>query len=162
MQDGSLPVGHVDIYIHNGVGGTSAGLVTAAQKIIDGYTDESNNRISGYKAAGIIATVKAATEQPQQFVVRVNWKTGYSLTLDVKNNLIAAIQRYVASLNPGQSIIYNKLIEIAMSVPGIYNCTVESPNGDVAANDLRSIMTVGDIQILDDDNLTVTSETFTT
>jgi hypothetical protein len=163
VEDGSLPVGHVDIYIYNGVGGTTQALVDACQKIIDGYIDENNNRISGYKAAGIIATVKAAIEQGVNFNIFVKMKNGFSLTEELKEQLKGAIVRYVLTLNPGDALVFNKIIELAMDVPGIYNVIIATPNGDVVPESSRHVITIlGEISIATDDEFTITSETYTT
>jgi uncharacterized phage protein gp47/JayE len=162
MQDGSLPVGHVNIYIFNGVGGTSSSLVTNCQKIIDGYIDDNGNRIAGYKSAGIIVKVQAAIEQPQAFEISVKMVAKSVLTSDVVEQIKAGIVRYISNLNPGDVCVYNKIIELVMDVDGVYNCLVTSPVGDVAAESASNVITVGSITIIEDTEFTVTSETYNT
>jgi hypothetical protein len=164
LLDGSKPAAHADIYIHNGVGRTSADLVTNAQKIIDGYTDSNNNRISGYKSAGIIASVIATTENPIAFVIRVTMLPGFSLTSSVSSQISGAIAAYVSSLNPGEKLVYNKIIDLVMATAGVYNCVVTSPVGDVVLANASIINTIASISITETTaGLTVTSsETFTT
>lgn len=157
--DGSLPVGHVDIYIYNGFGGTTSDLVDATQKIIDGYIDANGNRIAGFKAAGVIAKVKPAIEQPQTFLVNVKMMSSFSLTDDIANQIQGAIAKYISTLAPGDTLIYNKIIELVMDVPGIYNCVVASPNGDVAAVDSQHIITVGSITVTENNAIKILSET---
>jgi hypothetical protein len=164
LIDGSKPAAHADIYVHNGVGGTSSILVANAQQIIDGYTDSNNNRISGYKSAGIIASVIAATENPIGFVIQVTMQPGASLTASVSSQISGSIGNYVSGLNPGDRLVYNKIIDLVMGTPGVYNCVVTSPVGDVVVANAGIINTVGSITItVPSSGLTVTSnETFTT
>lgn len=163
VEDGSLPVGHVDIYIFNGTGGTTTALVVACQKVIDGYIDDNNNRVSGYKSAGIIATVKAAVEQGVNFNIFVKLKSGFTLSDNMKEQIKGAIVRYVTTLDPGDTLVFNKIVELVMDVDGVKNCIVASPNGDVVPSTSRNVVTIlGEIDIATDDQFTILSETYTT
>lgn len=145
--DGSKPPCHVDIYVYNGVGGTSSVLVADAQEIIDGYTDQNSNRIPGYKAAGVIAAVYAATELPQSIQINIIWQPSFSLNPTTQNQIEQAIVNYMSSLSPGDSLIYNQLIEIVMAQSGVYNVSISHPNGDVVPPNNQSIVTLGSITI---------------
>lgn len=158
--DGSLPVGHVDVYIYNGFGNTSAALVAATQQIVDGYVDSNGNKIAGFKAAGIIATVKAAIEQPQTFQINVKMQPNTSLTDDIISQIQGAIVKYVSTLGPGDTLIFNRIIELVMDSSSVYNCVIVSPNGDVQALDVQHIITVGSVSVTEDSNLGVVGETF--
>jgi hypothetical protein len=149
LLDGSKPAAHCDIYIHNGVGGTSSSIVDAASKIINGFTDTNNNRISGYKAAGIIATVLAVSENPVPFDIRVNMLAGFSLTATIISQISSAIAKYVDSLQPGEKLLYNKIIDLVMNTTGVYNCVIVSPVGDVVLPSLAFMNTVGNISIIE-------------
>lgn len=160
--DGSLPVGHVDICIYNGFGNTSAALVASAQQIIDGYIDVNGNRISGYKAAGIIATVKAAIEQPQTFNIFVKMLPNFGLTNDIQTQIQGAITKYMGTLGPGDTLVFNRIIELVMDVTGIYNVVIASPNGDIVPIDSEHIVTISSITVTEDAALAILTETYTT
>jgi hypothetical protein len=153
--DGSKPPAHCDIYIHNGVGGTSSSLVSAAQKVIDGYTDTNNNRISGYKAAGIIATVLPAVENPISFIIQVTMKPSFSLTNDLKSEISGFLSKYVDTLNPGERLVYNKVIDLVMDADGVYNCLILSPAGDIVPSGVQVINTVNSINITENTAFTI-------
>lgn len=161
MIDGSKPTCHVNVYVYNGVGGTSAALVSSAQQIIDGYTDSNNNRIPGYKAAGVVALVYAATEIPQSININIVWQSGFSLNPTTQNQIEQSIVNYFNSLSPGDTLVYNQLIEIVMAQTGVYNCLITSPNGDVVTPNQQSVMTLSSINITSNATPSlVTGETF--
>lgn len=147
ILDGSKPTGHCDVYVYNGIGSTSAALVANAQKIINGYVDANGNKIPGYKPAGTIVTVFAAVEQPQNVTLSTSWLPSYSLTTAVQSQIAGAIQQYFQSLGPGDTLLYNKLVEICMETTGIYDIVFSTPTADVVPPNAQTIITQGVITI---------------
>jgi hypothetical protein len=147
VLDGSNPIGHVNIYIYNGLGSTSAALVANCQNIIYGYIDSDGNRLPGYKAAGIVATTIAATEQPQNFVLQTTWLSGYILDSNAEAAIAASVVQYMSTLKPGDSLIYNELISLVMGQNGMYNCVLSTPSGDVIPGNSQTVIKAGTITI---------------
>lgn len=157
--DGSKPSAHVSIYIYNGTGNTSKALINQTQSVIDGYYDKNGNRIAGYKAAGIIAKVLSVQESLQNIVINVVMAPGYSLTSSIIATITNSVSTYINSLNPGDNLILNQIIEIVINNPGIYNCYIVSPVGDVIPPDFTTVVSLNSILINPVLSLTVTSET---
>lgn len=144
---GTGPAGTSTVYIHNGVDGASANLITEAQRIIDGYTQADGTLVPGYKAAGVIITVAAATVITQDVTATVVTRPGYD-TSTVKAAIEEAITVYLASLELGQDLIRYELVERIMGVEGVYNITsLTVPAADVVANEN---------QVLEKGTLTIT------
>lgn len=131
--------GFVDLFIYNGVGSPSAQLIARTQQIIDGYS-EGGVKIPGYKAAGIIATVLAVTEIPQDVTVVLAYEAGYS---GLGSKAQAAIDAYVSGLEIGQDMIRNELIERLMVIPGIKDLTLSAPAANVPAQQVTAVAFTG-------------------
>ena len=121
--------GQVNIYIHNGTSGTSAGLVAECQKVIDGYRDADGTPIPGWKAAGVVVTVAAATD--------VSIDVNATLTvLDAYDSATCAaaaetaMRDYIDGLGIGAKVVLAELIAAAMEVPGVYNVSITLPVAD--------------------------------
>ncbi|KAA0888779.1 baseplate J/gp47 family protein [Oryzomonas rubra] len=129
------PAGLLNLYIYNGTGGTSAALVAATQKIIDGYTNTDGTIVAGYKAAGVVVTVMAATETAINFSVAITLQTGYD-SATVISTVKSTIDTYVNSLGVGKAFIYNEMVERIMGISGVYNAVISAPTADMtpAAN----------------------------
>lgn len=139
LTDTNIPVGLVECYIHNGVGGTSAELVASAQQIIDGYRLSDGTAVPGWKAAGVIVNTMAAPE--------VNVSVSGSLTVDSSANeadaiaaASAAVSDYLQTLNIGAPAIRSEIIAKIMSVSGVYNVTLSTPASDIAVSAQQKIM----------------------
>lgn len=113
-------------YIYNGSGGASADLVTKTQQTIDGYRDANNKKVPGFKAAGVVATVTAATTLALDVTASVVAAFGSdkdALKIQVEN----AVSAYIQSLGLGAEFIYNEMIERIMSIAGVVDVTVTTP-----------------------------------
>jgi uncharacterized phage protein gp47/JayE len=130
LRDNTQPVGLYFGYIHNGVGGTSGNLVAAAQQVINGYKNPDGSKVRGYKAAGTVCTVMAATEQALQVVGVLTVAQGYD-----KPTVLQAVEQgltsYILALGIGEAALRAKLDELAMDVPGVVNFVLSSPLADV-------------------------------
>lgn len=119
--------GVCNVYIYNGSDGASTDLVTRAQAIIDGYTDADGTAIPGYKAAGVIATVAAATLN--EVDVTCNVLAGSGVTDEAVASVIAT---YLQSLDIGQGAIYHEIVERIMAIAGVTDVAFTTPTANVA------------------------------
>ncbi|CAB4137099.1 Baseplate protein J-like [uncultured Caudovirales phage] len=129
LSDPLQPVGWVQLYVHNGVGSTSAGLVTRAAEVIHGYYDAKGNPVPGWKAAGVQVDVAAATQTAVPVTGAIYAETGYaaaSLVAPVQ----AAIAAYLTELPIGGPAYRAEIIAAAMGVPGVRNFTLAAPATD--------------------------------
>ena len=133
-----------DCVIYNGVGTASAGLITEAQKIIDGYVDDNGVKIAGYKAAGVVATAVSATPVAQDVTIATTQSASASGAAEAIEEAILA---YFATLKVGDDLIWAELVQLTMAVDGVTNCDVSVPAADV---------TITDTQVLIPGTITVT------
>jgi uncharacterized phage protein gp47/JayE len=139
LTDNTQPVANVNVYIHNGVGSTSAALVAQAIKILTGYTDASGNKIPGYKAAGVNLTLVAATEQAVNVTATLTAVSGYD-----KPTLVTAAQQaiygYLIGLPIGAPALFAEIVQLAMDIPGVYNFALTAPAADTTPASSGKIM----------------------
>lgn len=131
--------GYVEVYIHNGVGGTSPTLVDNAQVIIDGSYDADGNPIPGWKAAGVVVDCFAATEVLQAVTGSIYFLAGYQ-SADVLAACTTVVRSYLLSLKVGEKSVKNEIIERIMAVPGVYNLVLAAPTSDLAPSASEKIM----------------------
>ncbi len=139
LVDANIPVGLVECYIHNGVGGTSPALIAAARQIIDGYRLSDGTAVPGWKAAGVIVNTMAA---PEVSVVVSGSITVDSVT-DEASAIVAAaaaVSDYLQTLDIGYPAIRSEIIAQIMSVPGVYNVALTLPAADIAVTANQKIM----------------------
>lgn len=138
--DVTQPTGLVLMYIHNGVGSTSPALVAKTKDVMYGYTDPVTQEVvPGWKAAGVVVTVIACTEQLVNVYGVITEVPGYD------HDTVAAaagdlITQYLLGLDIGESAIAAKIIELAMSVEGVYNFHLSSPAADVVPSSSTKVM----------------------
>ncbi|MDR3519153.1 MAG: baseplate J/gp47 family protein [Azospirillaceae bacterium] len=130
VSDHSQPVGQVNVYIHNGSGGTSAALVALAQQIIDGYYDASGTPVPGYKAAGVICTVAVAPETAVTVTGTLSYTSG-ATPATVAAAAVAAINSYITGLDIGVPVLLAEVIALVMAVSGVSNVSLSTPTADV-------------------------------
>lgn len=139
MTDNTQPVSLVNVYIHNGVGSTSAALVAQASKILYGYTDASGNKVPGYKAAGVNVVCAAAAEQLVNVTANLTPLPGFD-----EPTLIAAassaVYAYLIGLPIGQPALFAEIVQQIMDINGVYNVTVSAPTGDTTPSASTKIM----------------------
>jgi hypothetical protein len=139
ILDNTQPIGLVNMFVHNGVGTTSSGLVTLANSVIYGYYDTFGNAVPGWKAAGVKVVLAAATEVTQNIVGSVTALAGYSsAALAITAN--AALANYILSLDIGAPFIEAEAIFLIMSIAGVANCTLTTPATDVTATTAQKLM----------------------
>jgi uncharacterized phage protein gp47/JayE len=140
LTDKTRPVGLVEVYIHNGSGATSAALVSRARDVVYGYVEPTTqNKVPGWKAAGIQANVYACTEQYVNMYGVVTELSGFDHTT-VADAVTAAVQQYILELDIGAPALVAEIIAAAMAVDGIYNFTLTLPAADVQPADSVKLM----------------------
>lgn len=133
------PTGLVTVYVHNGVGSTSAALVAAAQQIINGYVNAAGQNVPGYKGAGINVVVVAATDQSLDITGVLTVMPGYT-TAAVDVSVGAVIAAYAAGLPVGASYQASQAAALVIGVSGVSNWQPASPTADVAAGSNSKIL----------------------
>lgn len=131
LTDEDEPVAWVNVYVYSGASVTSPTLVAETQKIIDGYYDVSGAAVPGWKAAGVIVDVIAATTKSINITGVVTVDSGYDDD-DVRAAVEAAMTVYIQGLSVGETVILAELIAIAKrDIPGVLNINLTVPSGDV-------------------------------
>jgi len=133
LTNNALPISSIFCYIHNGVGSTSVGLVSQAQNVINGYTDTSGTPVPGWKAAGVVCTVAAATEQPRSLTAVLTAAAGYSHATLV-TQAVSVLTAYMLAIPIGAPAIFAIFEALVMAIPGVANFAISVPNNtDTAA-----------------------------
>lgn len=145
IDDMTQPVGYIDCYIYNGHGGTSADLQAAAQTIVDGYYAADGTRVIGWKAAGIVCTVKLATEQAVAFTATVTPDEGYQVA-DLTSSISDAVSNYVLSLGIGDTFVLAEVIKLSKQVRGVYDVAITAPAANVVPGSNTQLVP-GDITV---------------
>lgn len=123
--------GLVFCYVCTSTGGASSNLVAQAQKVIDGYVDDSRNAVEGYKAAGDTCVVYSAAEVPVNVAVAMTVLPGVVASV-VQTKAEDIINVYVQSLGIGDDVIINEVVERVMGIDGVYNVNITVPTGDLS------------------------------
>lgn len=124
------PAGVFTLYIYNGSGSTSGALVTETQKIIDGYIDVDSTIVPGYRAAGVLGVVVAATEVAVTITATLTLKPGVVLA-DVTPLAVANITSYFKELGIDDDFIREEAICRILDVPGIVDVVMTVPAANV-------------------------------
>lgn len=126
LSDVTQPIGLVNCYIHNGGGGTSGALIAEVQKVIDGYYDPTGVAVPGWKAAGVVVNVIAATEYPLTVTGTVTVSPYYTASA-VKAVCVTAVQDVLRALAIGEGISESQIIMAIMTVPGVIKVIISAP-----------------------------------
>jgi uncharacterized phage protein gp47/JayE len=139
------PAGRASVYIYNGSGTASAGLIASAQSIINGYRDVGGNIVPGYKAAGVIVTVASVTVNPTNVTASIQCTRGGD-PVSIRTAAIAAITGYLQIMTIGQPVILNEIIERIMAIPNVNDVALVLPVGNILTGS-NEIATVGTVTI---------------
>lgn len=140
--DPQEPIALVECYLHNGSAPASAALITRANEVIFGYTDEEGEKIPGWKAAGVHVDIFAATEVTVAVTGTLTAEPGYEVA-DLAAVAINEVTQYLLELpmDPdGSAAIRAEIIAIIMGVEGVYNVDLTLPAADVSATFSEKIM----------------------
>lgn len=130
VDDPTQPLGYVDVYLWNGVDSATPGLLTAAQKIIDGYYDVDGTRVIGYKGAGVVVTAKAVVEQYQDTGLAIAMEDGYLLS-DVTSQITELVGNYIIGLGIGETYVVSEVVALVKSLEGVYDVQSTDPVSNV-------------------------------
>lgn len=122
LADINQPIAWVKVFIHNGVGSTSADLVARAAEVIAGYTDENDVQVPGWKAAGVHVDVIAATEVPVDVTGTLTAAPGYD-SADLCQMAEDTITAYLRSLGIGETYLESEAVFRVKSIEGVVNIT---------------------------------------
>lgn len=119
--------GRVNLYIHNGTGGTSQALVDAVTGIVEGEWDSANERWTpGYRPAGMRVDVHAMQEQAVDIAIEITADAGLRTTA-----FIAGIEAALgAAVRDGQrdgTLRPIELVNAALPLAGVDGATLISP-----------------------------------
>lgn len=118
--------GRVDLYLHNGVGSTTAPLVARAQALIDGYRDDAQDLIvPGYRPAGMAVACQAISDVPLTVTATVTLAAGYTLA-EVRTQAQAALTSLLRHL-AGDRLTIPAIINTLYGMPGIANLILVAP-----------------------------------
>jgi uncharacterized phage protein gp47/JayE len=140
LEDSRMPIALVNCYVHNGVDGASAALLSEVQKVLHGYTTPDGVIVPGWKAAGVQVVVYAATS----IQVSVAASVTVDGRFDAQEALLAveaAIADYISGLQIGADVLLAEIIAAAMGVDGIVNFQPSAPTQDVAISPTQKAMT---------------------
>lgn len=118
--------GRFDVYIYGSAGIASDELVAQAQKIIDGYRDESGELVPGYRPAGVNTTVRAMAERSIDIALNVRMRSGFSITDATRAALKTAIDAQLALLPSGGVLVMTKITDACLAVSGVLEVWVSN------------------------------------
>lgn len=142
LLDNTQPPSVISCRIHNGGGGTSPELVAATQAIVDGYQQVDGTIVQGWKAAGVICTVLAATEILVTITGAITVLKNYDGIL-VRNEALTAVNNYVQALPVGVEVVLSEIVAVIMAVEGVYNVLLAAPLADVTVPAISKAMPSG-------------------
>jgi hypothetical protein len=112
--------------------GASAALVARAQQVVNGYYDSATGApVEGYKPAGVVVTVRAATRRVQPVNLIIYVGEGYSLSL-VAESIRFAIREVFARQRIGSPLLrLNDLRQAIGLTRGVIDHTFLNPVADI-------------------------------
>jgi uncharacterized phage protein gp47/JayE len=122
----ALPTGSsiVSSYSYN------TGLAAELVKVLEGFREDPVN-YPGVKAAGVRISVENPIIRRVAVICLVTAKSGYD-ELSLRVSVQAAIERYFASLEVGDDVIYSRLLAVANAVDGVNSAKIQEPPDDVS------------------------------
>lgn len=140
--------GTYDVYLWNGVGPASPALVTAARKVLDGYTDTDGTKIWGYKPAGIGYNAASVNVVNVPLAMTVTPSETYGITdadvaaklTDLRPQIINAVTNYFATLKPDQTLIWASIEAVVKQIQGVYDVSVTAPADNVQASSTQVLV----------------------
>lgn len=139
----TAPAGYFDVFIFNGQGDTSVELVAEAQKIIDGFEDPTLGRVAGFRAAGDVASVKAAEEIIIDVDADIIISEGFSFA-ELEASIVDSIVVIFESSKIAQDFLVNDIICSIKAVSGVFDVIMNTPtaNVEIAFNQVGILGTI--------------------
>lgn len=122
------------------------GLIQEVQKVIDGDENDREN-YPGWRAAGVRVWVLTPAVLVQSVDANLTISEGFA-TSEVINDVEDAILDYINNLGISGDVVRARIIEIIMSVSGVYNVNLVAPAADVIIlDDQLPRTTLGNLNI---------------
>ena len=128
------PAGSGTCYICNSAGTASSDLIALAQKLINGYKDASGAKIAGWKAAGAIITVAAATRSVHNTTVAIVMAADVQDPAALRAQAQSISGTYLSSGGIGDSYIFNEHVQRVMDLTGVIDVTITASGNVNPAN----------------------------
>ncbi len=118
--------------VESPVGGYTwfTGLIKEVQRHVDGDAADRIN-YPGWRAAGVLVIVRSPTIQSISVAGTITVLDGFTVA-DVVADVATAIAQYINGLGIGGEVVLAKIIEVSMSVPGVFDCAFTAPTANVA------------------------------
>jgi len=123
ILDNTQPIAWVQLFVHNGKGSTSGGIVTQVASVIQGYVDANGNKVPGWKAAGVKVDVAAATEINVNLIGLLTASPGFD-QLALADAAEAAVDDYLLDLDIGETAQIADIVSAVCSIEGVDNFVV--------------------------------------
>lgn len=140
------PVGYIDVYLWNGVDGASQTLIAETKKSLLGYINTLGQKISGWKAAGIILEVYPVSLDVIPVTAAITLKTGYDQDA-VNEALLQVIDTYFQRLEIGETLIWGQLYENMMAVTGVKDIDLTAPAANAETTSWNYINVKGTVTL---------------
>lgn len=130
LNDVTKPVGQIQVFIDNGSGTASYNLLVQVQNTLIGYVDTNGFRHDGYISAGVEATIASVIPFSVPVICTITVSNGAD-PVATANNVQTAISGYIQTLTIGESVLFAKIVNAAISTSGVDNVSFGSPTFDV-------------------------------
>lgn len=144
---GSVEVpGRIDVFIYGSGGVASDALIADAQRVIDGYYDAGLQAfVPGYRAAGVDAFVLPMVELPYDLTVTLGLMPGYSLSVELQNEVITAVAEVIAGVQAKQTLFVEELSAAILAVSGVQSVRLSATENLLCP--ANSVLTPGAIAV---------------
>lgn len=136
----SETTGHVDLFIHNGAGNTSAALVARTQQLVDGA-----DGVSGYRPAGMRVDVVAMEEIPVAVAITAEVASTHR-TEALRQAIIRSIEAAIRAVPSEGRLRPLDLINAALALDPVLGATIEAPTLTVQ-NPAGAVLVPGSITV---------------
>ncbi len=120
-------IGHVNMYVYNGLGSTSADLIAAVVNLIEGYTDPATGLpVAGYRPVGMRVDVAAMVEIPVPVSVLVQAAPLFR-TDDTKAQVVTALTTVIRATISGGALRPIDMVNAVLGVTRVTGAEVVSP-----------------------------------
>lgn len=122
--------GRVQLYVHNGLGHTSAALVQRAQGIIDGSADHTAGMIiPGWRAAGVEVVCLPMSDLPVNIAAILKVANGYDAETVIQSAK-TSLTMLLRDITDRQLLI-PRIVTALYTVPGVMDLTLTSPTSAI-------------------------------
>jgi hypothetical protein len=140
LTDSSQPISLVEVYVHNGQGSTSSGLVALADKILRGYQDTATGKkVPGWKASGTHLVTAAATEVPVGITGAITLNPGYDGPTAI-SDATAVLERHLLELDNGAPSLYKDRVILVGDLPAVANIVFATATSDITCTAAQKLV----------------------